>query len=95
MTQLLFAPEPSVDAETPSATGSRESSPDNRPLIVPAQPMERYYDLSPGDRVEIIAFMCSQAVNSKSIHTHMEQTEEQLTALRKEKVEANRLRKQL
>lgn len=95
MTQLLFAPEPSIDAEILSTAASRDSTPDKGPLVVRAQPMERYYDLSPADRVEIIAFMCNQAVNSKSIHSHMEQTEEQLTALRKEKVEANRLKKQL
>ena len=38
--------------------------------------------------------MCSLAISSKAIHAHMEWCEEQLTALRKEKIEVNRTKKQ-
>jgi hypothetical protein len=38
--------------------------------------------------------MCNLAISSKAIHGHMEFCEEQLTALRKEKIEVNRLKKQ-
>lgn len=37
--------------------------------------------------------MCNLAVSSKAIHVHMESCEEQLTALRKEKIEVNRQKK--
>ena len=60
-----------------------------------ASPRERYYSLAPEDRIEILSFMCNLAVSSKAIHAHMESCEEQLTALRKEKIEVNRLKKQL
>ena len=43
--------------------------------------------------MDIIAFMCNLAVSSKAIHAHMETCEEQLTALRKEKIEVNRTKK--
>jgi len=38
--------------------------------------------------------MCNLAISSKAIHAHMELCEEQLTSLRKEKIEVNRLKKQ-
>jgi hypothetical protein len=38
--------------------------------------------------------MSNLAISSKTIHGHMEYCEEQLTALRKEKIEVNRLKKQ-
>ena len=38
--------------------------------------------------------MCNLVVSSKAIHAHMESCEEQLTALRKEKIEVNRQKKQ-
>ena len=38
--------------------------------------------------------MCTLAVSSKAIHAHMELCDEQLTALRKEKIEVNRTKKQ-
>jgi bromodomain adjacent to zinc finger domain protein 1A len=37
--------------------------------------------------------MCNLAISSKSIHAYLETCEEQLTALRKEKIEVNRLKK--
>lgn len=39
--------------------------------------------------------MCDLAASSKSVHAHMESCEERLTALRKEKIETNRIKKQL
>jgi len=56
--------------------------------------MKRYYTLPPEDRIAILSFMCNVAISSKAIHSHMEYCEEQLTALRKEKIEVNRLKKQ-
>ena len=61
---------------------------------MPSQPNLRYYALSAADRVVILAFMCNLAISSKAIHTYMETCEEQLTALRKEKIEVNRTKKQ-
>ena len=61
---------------------------------MPSQPNLRYYALSAVDRVVILAFMCNLAISSKAIHLHMETCEEQLTALRKEKIEVNRTKKQ-
>lgn len=46
------------------------------------------------DRIAILSFMCNLAVSSKAIHIHMESCEEQLTALRKEKIDVNRQKKQ-
>ena len=60
-----------------------------------ASPYERYYSLPPEDRVAILAFMSNLAISSKAVHGHMESCEEQLTALRKEKIEVNRMKKQL
>ena len=61
---------------------------------MPSQPNLRYYALPATDRVVILAFMCNLAISSKAIHVHMETCEEQLTALRKEKIEVNRTKKQ-
>ena len=61
----------------------------------PSTPGERYWFLPPEDRVAILSFLCDIAVSSKAIHAYMELCEEQLTALRKEKIEVNRSRKQL
>lgn len=74
---------------------------DSSPLSSPAPPAlsslpsDRYYSLPPADRIAILQFMCDLAVSSKSIHSHLEHCEEQLTALRKEKIEINRQKKQL
>jgi bromodomain adjacent to zinc finger domain protein 1A len=39
--------------------------------------------------------MCNLAISSKAVHAHMELCEEQLTALRKEKIDVNRQKKAL
>ena len=59
-----------------------------------ANPRDRYICLHPDDRIAILSFMCNLVVSSKAIHAHMESCEEQLTALRKEKIEVNRQKKQ-
>lgn len=92
LTRLLFAPEVASDA--PSSSSSRTSTPTSTPLSVISHPSERYYYLPPADRIAILAFMCNLAISSKAIHAHMELCEEQLTSLRKEKIEVNRLKKQ-
>lgn len=94
LTRLLFAPE---GAEEPSisSSSSRTSSPVINLLNVPSTPGERYYLLPYADKISILSFMCNLAVSSKAIHAHMESCEEQLTALRKEKIEVNRTKKQL
>jgi bromodomain adjacent to zinc finger domain protein 1A len=96
LTRLLFAPE-DVEMDRESSD-SRASSPimnkGPEALSVPASPLERYYTLPAEDRISILAFMCNIAVSSKAIHAHMESCEEQLTALRKEKIEVNRAKKQ-
>jgi uncharacterized protein (DUF2237 family) len=63
--------------------------------LSPASPSEQYFALSPADRIAILQFMCDLAISSKAVHAHLEHCEEQLTALRKEKIEINRSKKQL
>ncbi|CCM00943.1 uncharacterized protein FIBRA_02990 [Fibroporia radiculosa] len=92
-TRLLFAPDSTSEASL-SASGTPLSSPEPIPLSIPTHPSIRYYSLSPADRVTILAFLCNLAISSKAIHAHMEWSEEQLTALRKEKIEVNRSKKQ-
>ncbi len=84
---LLFAP---AD-ESPESDSSTEAA---MTLSVVASPKQRYYALSPEDRIAILSFMCNLAISSKAIHAHMDSCEEQLTALRKEKIEVNRQKKQ-
>jgi bromodomain adjacent to zinc finger domain protein 1A len=72
---------------------SRTSSPISPPLTIESSPGERYYSLPYADKILILSFMCNLAVSSKAIHVHMESCEEQLTALRKEKIEVNRQKK--
>ncbi|KZT06884.1 chromatin remodeling complex protein [Laetiporus sulphureus 93-53] len=93
LTRLLFAPE-SVSELSSSTAVTPASSPAPVSLSVPMAPSLRYYSLPPTDRVAILYFMCNLAISSKAIHVHMEWCEEQLTALRKEKIEVNRTKKQ-
>ncbi|KAF8898556.1 chromatin remodeling complex protein [Infundibulicybe gibba] len=93
LTRLLFAPDVSVDPSS-SSSSSRVSTPMSGPLAVVSTPAQRYYALPPIDRIAILSFMCNLAISSKAVHAHMESCEEQLTALRKEKIEVNRLKKQ-
>lgn len=88
LTRLLFKP---VEGY-PSPSSSRPSTPELGPV---AAPVETYYGLPPEDRIAILSFLCNLAVSSKAIHGYMETCEEQLTALRKEKIEVNRSKKQL
>ncbi|KAI0662737.1 chromatin remodeling complex protein [Cubamyces menziesii] len=92
LTRLLFSPE-----NTQEPSGSTAPSPSTSPaplrLTTPTHPGQLYHKLPAKDRVDIIAFMCNLAVSSKAIHAHMETCEEQLTALRKEKIEVNRTKK--
>ncbi|KAI6136757.1 chromatin remodeling complex protein [Pisolithus sp. B1] len=57
-----------------------ESSASSSSSRVSSATPQRYYSLPPADRIAILAFMCNLA--------------EQLTALRKEKIEINRMKKQ-
>lgn len=93
LTRLLFAPDVSVELSSPSPS-SRLSTPVQSSLPTHSTPRERYYSLPPEDKIAILSFMCNLAISSKAIHGHMESCEEQLTALRKEKIEVNRLKKQ-
>jgi bromodomain adjacent to zinc finger domain protein 1A len=92
LTRLLFAPEPAEVSS--SSSSSRVSSPAANNLSVQSSPSERYYALPPADRIDILTLMCNLAVSSKAVHSHMESCEEQLTALRKEKIEIGRQKKQ-
>jgi hypothetical protein len=80
---LLFAPK-EIDEHRPFEVDA---------LDVVASPKQRYGYLPPEDRIAILSFMCNLAISSKSIHSYLETCEEQLTALRKEKIEVNRLKK--
>ncbi|KAJ7130061.1 chromatin remodeling complex protein [Mycena crocata] len=95
LTKLLFAPDLHIDPCSSGSSSSRGPTPiPSLALTVVSNPTERYYALSPADRIAILSFMCNLAISSKAIHGHMEYCEEQLTALRKEKIEVNRLKKQ-
>ncbi|PPQ89585.1 hypothetical protein CVT25_012330 [Psilocybe cyanescens] len=90
LTKLLFAPAlTSSESRAPTPVDG-----DQPTLQSVAPPSDRYYSLPPEDRIAILSFMCNLAVSSKAIHAHMESCEEQLTALRKEKIEVNRQKKQ-
>lgn len=89
----MFAPDESQNGASPEASGSHSPVPST--LTVRSSPAARYPSLPPADRIAILSFMTNLAISSKSIHTHMESCEEQLTALRKEKIEVNRSKKQL
>ncbi|EPQ60860.1 hypothetical protein GLOTRDRAFT_135465 [Gloeophyllum trabeum ATCC 11539] len=91
-TQLLFSPESSREP-SPSTSASPRAEATVTPLTRPSRPRERYHALPPRDRIAILAYMCNLAVSSKAIHMHMESCEENLTALRKEKIEVNRTKK--
>ncbi|KAI0068477.1 hypothetical protein BV25DRAFT_1793071 [Artomyces pyxidatus] len=93
LTRLLFAPDPSTEHSS-SSPNSRASSPVPTLYTQPTHPSQSYHAMPAEDRIAILAFMCNVAVSSKAIHAHMESCEEQLTALRKEKIEVNRTRKQ-
>ncbi|KAF8634015.1 hypothetical protein AX15_001187 [Amanita polypyramis BW_CC] len=93
LTRLLFSPEVANESSV-SSSGSRTSTPTTEILKVASNPVKRYYALPPEDRIAILSFMCNVAISSKAIHSHMDSCEEQLTALRKEKIEVNRQKKQ-
>ncbi|KAK0233457.1 chromatin remodeling complex protein [Armillaria fumosa] len=96
LTKLLFAPEEANEPSTSSsASSSRSPAPHSSLYTVSSSPAERYHSLPPADRIAILSFLTNLAVSSKAIHAHMESCEEQLTALRKEKIEVNRSKKQL
>ncbi|KAI5122593.1 hypothetical protein M0805_004808 [Coniferiporia weirii] len=96
LSKLLFdwsdSPRISIEPVTPGS--SPLSSPTPRSAPVSSWPSERYYTLPPVDRIAILQFMCDLAVSSKAVHVHLEYCEDQLTALRKEKIDINRQKKQ-
>lgn len=58
-------------------------------------PAQRYPLLSLGDKLQIIHFLCEQAVGAKVIKSFYEDCEAQVTELRKEKIEVSREKKKL
>jgi WSTF, HB1, Itc1p, MBD9 motif 1 len=93
---------PSHPPTSHTASTSKSSQPFDAAKSPPARisytsssPGERYHALPAADRIAILSFMCDLAISSKAIHAHMESCEEQLTALRKEKIEVNRMKKQM
>ncbi|EIW64756.1 chromatin remodeling complex protein [Trametes versicolor FP-101664 SS1] len=92
LTRILFSADGAQDPIS-SAAPTPSNSPGPMRLTTPGSPADLYYKLPAKDRVDIITFMCNLAVSSKAIHIHMETCEEQLTALRKEKIEVNRTKK--
>lgn len=99
LTRLLFHPAKD-ESEDVDVDGEDESTPIAGSSMKPvwmgewAKPEERYHLLPPADKIAILSFMCTLAISSKAIHAHMEACEESLTALRKEKIEVNRTKKQ-
>lgn len=95
MTRLLFAPAPGAAAETASmpATPTGTPQPQHLGFTVASTPKEAYHSLPPTDKIDILFFLCNLAISSKAIHAHIESCEEQLTELRKQKIEVNRSKK--
>lgn len=87
LTWLLFEPVNGDGLPTPGQ--ERPQDPAQR-----ANPSERYWTMPVEHKIALLSFMCGLSVSSKAIHLHMESCEEQLTALRKEKIEINRSKKQ-
>jgi bromodomain adjacent to zinc finger domain protein 1A len=87
--QLLYEPEYDDDSDSDGST------PSQAPRMLKSSPAERYHDLSPDNKISILWFMVNVAVSSKAIHAHIEASEEQLTTLRKEKIELGRSKKGL
>jgi len=84
LTWLLFEPPP-PDLSPGGCSQDR--------FTVRANPGERYWTMGVDHKIALLSFMCGLSVSSKAIHLHMESCEEQLTALRKEKIEINRSKK--
>ena len=93
LTWLLF--EPGDSNELPGEPSSSTHSHDPRVFTERANPSERYWTMPVEYKIALLSFMCGLSVSSKTIHLHMESCEEQLTALRKEKIEINRSKKQV
>ena len=92
LTWLLF--EPATSDGPPEASSSSTHSQGSQVFTEKANPSERYWTMPVEYKVALLSFMCGLSVSSKAIHLHMESCEEQLTALRKEKIEVNRYKKQ-
>lgn len=92
ITWLLFEPE---DRDKPGGSSSSIHSQDPQKFTERAVPGERYWTMPVEYKIALLSFMCGLSVSSKAIHLHMESCEEQLTALRKEKIEINRSKKQV
>ena len=92
LTWLLF--EPAGSDESPGGSSSSKDLQDPQIFTERASPGERYWTMPVEYKIALLSFMCGLSVSSKAIHLHMESCEEQLTALRKEKIEINRSKKQ-
>ncbi|KAJ3530959.1 hypothetical protein NM688_g7641 [Phlebia brevispora] len=93
LTRLLFAPEPAVEVNSMPSTPAGTPPPQHLGFTVASTPRERYHSLTPKEKIDILFFFCNLAISSKAIHAHMESCEEQLTELRKQKIEVNRTKK--
>lgn len=91
LTWLLFEP-PGSD-ESPGGSSPPTHPQDSQVFTERANPGERYWTMPIEYKIALLSFMCGLSVSSKAIHLHMESCEEQLTALRKEKIEINRSKK--
>ncbi|TDL28675.1 hypothetical protein BD410DRAFT_893635 [Rickenella mellea] len=98
LTHLLLKPTDTANSPHPSESHPSTPRSSGTPITegyTVTSPYERYHTLPPTDKIFILQFMCELAVSSKSIRMYMESCEEQLTALRKEKIEVNRQKRQL
>jgi bromodomain adjacent to zinc finger domain protein 1A len=89
LVHLLFAPEDEdEDMDSDDAPSTSKRGP-----LVRSTPYHRYHTLPPADKIAILCFMVNVATSSKAVHAHIEASEEQLTTLRKEKIELGRAKK--
>lgn len=92
VTWLLYEPETSE--QSPGGSPSSTHSQGPQLFTKRTSPDKRYWTMPVEHKIALLSFMCGLSVSSKAIHLHMESCEEQLTALRKEKIEINRSKKQ-
>lgn len=74
------------DGATPTCTSLVEDSSD---------PEAQYLSLDLGDKLDIVAYLCTLALGSKAVRSYVEESESQLTEFRKHRADVNKERKAL
>lgn len=81
-----------ADLSLPS-NGALSSS--SKPFVDRSDPRKAYPSLLLEDKLAVLAYLCTLVGGSKAVRTYMEESETQLTGLRKQRAEVNRERREL